>query len=161
MAKKKKTGQKKPDEQQGLCKVCNNPLANGQVDTCSDACEIAFLKSKLAEKDEKLDRLTRKNKPERCYGRVVWSTCVQEWYSQRSFDAKRRAQALRKLGFNCDVKGLGPMPILNGAGEELVKMTVLTCHLKVNEEGEPEAPPEPEQIVKGLQGEAEAESLQQ
>ena len=60
-------------------------------------------------------------------GRVVWATCTQEWYRKASFDAKRRTQELRKLGFACAAQGVGTMPVLNGEGKvSAQKMTVVT-----------------------------------
>jgi len=149
MTKARKARRKKSGKQGGKCAVCGKKTTTGQA-YCSKDCELDFLKSELQKRDERLSRLTNPNKPVKCYGRIDWKLCVQEWYTKSSYDAKRRAYKLRKLGFVCDAKSIGDMPVQNGeSGAESVKMTVLTCHLKKGAKGL-EAPPKPEIVEEGL-----------
>jgi hypothetical protein len=146
---KKGTSEKKGQEKQ-TCPVCGGDLVDGAT-FCSPACEIAFLKRSLAEKDERIANLaTRGSKgPVKCYGRIEFGTCVLELYTKASFDAKRRAQELRKSKFDCWAHVLDRMPILNGDGTTVdTKMTALICAIRV--EGDRRvSPPEPT-MVEGL-----------
>lgn len=150
MPKKGKAVEEKKDGGKPSCPACGEPLAAG-ASYCNANCEVKHLKAQMAEKDEKLARYaSRGNKgPVKCYGRVNWSTCIQELYSKASFDAKRRTQELRKLGFDCWAHVLDRMPVSNGDGKTSeVKISVVTCALKLDG-GKLVAPPDPP-FVEGL-----------
>lgn len=104
------------------CKFCGKPT-DKKGGFCSSDCEIAFLRRELTKKDE------RKNSEPRCYGRIEWGTCVQELYSTSSFDAKKRASDLRKLGFICEATRIKEAPIFSTKHNGIVneQMTILTC----------------------------------
>jgi hypothetical protein len=130
-------------KEKSACPVCGKPTTGGEY--CSSDCEVKMLRQQVVEQQERLDRAKRKKDPVRCYGRVIWATCVQEWYSKSSFDAKRRALELRALGFDCAAQSIGKMPLnINGTRAD-VTMTVVTCPLI--EKGK--IPPKPE-MVNGL-----------
>lgn len=143
--KKGKKGKTKSKDE-AKCAWCGaDALENSSY--CSPDCEIHDLKSQMAERDEKIARFNRRSEPVKCYGRIDWATCTQEWYSKPSFDAKRRTSELRKLGFECTAKSVGEMPIVNGDGSATpVKMTVVTCFPRSDEKGKEFRPPEPEMI---------------
>jgi hypothetical protein len=107
------------------CKVCGVALTTETADYCSQVCEIAALKSQLAEKDEQLEKAKRRKGPPHCLGRMSWRSCDSEFYTRRSYGAKRRAHELRKLGLECDVKGAGKM--WNASGEPV---EVAVVHIK-------------------------------
>lgn len=124
-----------------LCLECGKPTTGGAA-YCSSECELKALRTKVVEQEERLARIKRKKDPVKCYGRVVWATCVQEWYTKASFDAKRRALELRALGFECTAQSIGNMPILHDGASAEVKMTVVTCAYS----GDKNVPPQPEMI---------------
>lgn len=163
MAKRNK---QKSEQQQGStaeekrtnCVICDKSLSKGQTEVCSDACEIVLLKGELAKKDEKLERVASKDKPAKCYGRIVWAACVQEWYKRRTFDAKRRAVFLKKQGYECSAKTIGEVPIVTESGiVEQVGMTLLTCRFK-EANGQMFVPPEPAEFAGGLAKQDEKEA---
>lgn len=109
------------------CIHCGNKAARSGSEYCSSACEIEALKAGIAARDERLARLTREREPE-CLGQVRWALCVQEWYTRDSYDAKRRANELRKAGFTVEAKHFGEMPVVNGNGErKMIHVTILTA----------------------------------
>lgn len=108
------------------CMYCKNKQAAKGSKYCSPTCEIADLKNAIAERDDKLARLTHEREPE-CLAQVRWSGCIQEWYTRDSYDAKRRANELRKQNFEVEAKHIGQMRVLVGANYELIHVTILTA----------------------------------
>lgn len=148
MAKK---GKKTETTKVVACLNCGATVKEGET-YCQAQCEIDHLRKQMAEKDEKLSRFARRKEPPQCYARVEWLTCTQEWYTKASFDAKRRTQELRKLGFECAAQSVGKMPVVDGSGEVVaVKMTVVTCAFRQEDDGTEVRPPEPQVMVGGLQ----------
>lgn len=113
-------------EKMATCSHCKKNATRKGSEYCSPGCEIAALKEQLAERDEKL-ALSRRDRSAQCLGQVKWSECIQEWYVRDSYDAKRRANELRKLGFTVAAKHLGEMPISTPKGSRLTHVTVLTA----------------------------------
>lgn len=134
MAKKKNKNKNQEQDQSASdvlkCLACGKEGVSEEYPYCNSSCEIVYLKGQVASRDEKLTRFNRRKEAPKCHGIINfdWSACTQEWYSKRSWDAKRRGNELRKLGFEVRIKGIGEMPMSNGNGEtEMVGMTVLTC----------------------------------
>lgn len=109
------------------CRECGRPTTGGAY--CSSECELKILRKQVAEQSERLARVNRKKDPVQCYGRVHWETCVQEWYTKSSYDAKRRTAELRALGYECSAQCIGKMPVMKSDGMVGVLMTIVTCHL--------------------------------
>lgn len=118
------------------CKFCGKPT-DKKDDFCTSDCEIAFLKDKLAKKNG------RKDGEPQCFGRVTWNTCVQEFYSTSSFDAKKRTSDLRKLGFVCEATRIRGVPIFSAERKAVIneQMTILTCFNKGKKHDEVAPPP--------------------
>lgn len=103
------------------------PASRGDAACCSNVCELKWLREQVKAKDERIERLSRKKGPVKCLGRVHWATCVQEWYLKETFDAKRRASELRKLGYEVRATAIGEMPVETADDIEMVKVTILTA----------------------------------
>lgn len=147
MAKKGKKGSKSSSEKKQSCLSCGGEVVDGAT-FCSPTCEVTHLKRQIAEKDEKLARLSNRKGPVSCLGRVDWSTCCQEWYTKASYDAKRRTIELRKLGFECSAHVVGEMPVEKDDAIVMTKMTIVTCNYH-EENGDVKMPPNPP-FVNGL-----------
>ncbi|MCK5643239.1 MAG: hypothetical protein KAJ19_20690 [Gammaproteobacteria bacterium] len=122
-----------------VCKNCDVELDEGG-DYCSSDCELQSLRKQVAKHG-------RKKGPIQCLGRVDWATCYQEWYLKDSYDAKRRANQLRKLGYGCSAQSIGEMPVDTGDGVPMVKVTILTIWR--THEGHA-LPPPPESFIDGI-----------
>jgi hypothetical protein len=128
------------------CVVCEGFNRRTGSDYCSERCELEALRAAVAEKDEKLARLSRKKGDIKSLVQVKWDTCIQEWYPRDTYDAKRRAHQLRGLGYTCIAKHIGQMPVdYGGRGMKLVHVTLLTAW----HEKKAPAPPVTE-IIEGL-----------
>lgn len=123
------------------------PAERGGSDYCKDECELEYLRQEVRDKDQRLQRLSRKKGPPKCLGRVNWATCLQEWYLKDSYDAKRRANQLRKLGYNVTAATVGLMPLDLQPEQRYAKITILTAWKNLEERGDP--PPAPE-FIDGL-----------
>ena len=112
-----------------VCVNCGQPVPpeRGESDYCKDECELEYLRQEVREQDERLQRLSRKKGPPKCMGRISWLTCFQEWYLKDSYDAKRRANQLRKEGYQVVAATIGEMPVRRNGQVELVKTTILTA----------------------------------
>jgi hypothetical protein len=119
------------------CRVYNT-LVKGNRKGSSE-CELKHLRGALI-KSKGLVELD-------CLARVDWAHCIQEWYLKDSYDAKRRAHQLRALGFLCEAKNVGAIPLKFESGIELVKVTILTAW---REDGLREQPPVPLRYMDGL-----------
>lgn len=131
------------------CKNCDRVLgAIRHGEFCNTDCELQYLRQQVREKDERLQRLARKKGPIQCLGRVHWRTCVQEWYLKDSYDAKRRANQLRKLGYFVQATSIGRMPIETEDDIETTRVTILTAWREEDPNGP--LPPPPAQFIDGL-----------
>lgn len=129
------------------CLNCGRKVAHDSPAHCSESCELEYLRKQVKEKDKRLQQLSRKKGPVKCLGRVEWLRCTQEWYFKDSYDAKRRANELRKLGYGCSAQSIGEIPVDNGEDVPMVGITLLTiwethCDLP--------KPPLPEKFIDGL-----------
>jgi len=141
------------EDEQRVCPVCGRVVPASRGDDkycCGDAHELEYLRERVKEQDERIARMSRKKGPIQCLGQVRWSTCVQEWYLKDSYDAKRRAVELRKLGYVVAASTIGRMPFAcegDGGTAAWVKVTILTA---VKDDGSGEAPPPPGVFVDGI-----------
>jgi endogenous inhibitor of DNA gyrase (YacG/DUF329 family) len=107
------------------CPVCGALMVE-RAEYCSTKCEIKALKAQVSEKEKIVKVISRKGG--RCIGRVEWSDCIQEWYLKDSYDAKRRAHALRLFGYTCEAHHCGRMPFKTKTGKiQLRHVTILTA----------------------------------
>lgn len=135
---------------ESICVNCGAevPPERTGSDYCKDECELEYLRQEVLEKGQRLQRLSRKKGSIRCLGSVVWRSCFQEWYLKDTYDAKRRANQLRKEGYQVAAATIGEMPVYIGINEELerAKVTVLTAW---REDDDGTVPPDPE-FIDGL-----------
>jgi hypothetical protein len=133
---------------ESVCMNCGAevPPERTGSDYCKDECELEYLRQEVLEKEQRLQRLSRKKGPPKCLGRVGWLTCFQEWYLKDSYDAKRRANQLRKEGYQVAAATIGEMPVRRDGQVELVKVTILTAW---REQSDGTYPPAPE-FIDGL-----------
>jgi hypothetical protein len=109
-----------------VCPVCKAEIADPSAEYCSTKCEIAGLKNEVSAKEREVTKVLGR-KGGRCIGRVDWSHCAQEWFLKDTYDAKRRAHALRLLGYTCEAKHVGRMPTKTKTGKtQLRQVTILT-----------------------------------
>lgn len=106
-------------EENIVCLVCGKPIPedrSGQC--CSDSCEVLYLRERV----QKLE----KPKGIQCIGVIKLKTCIQELYLTETYDAKRRACQLRKLGYEVIAKCNGDLPVAVSDGQVTLKpVTVL------------------------------------
>lgn len=145
MGRKKKDNQ---DETLNKCKYCGLEISHGEY--CSSYCEISDLKDLLAEKEKRILTMRGKRGEKECLGRVEWGTCCQEVYTKRSYDARRRAGELRKMGFKCRVILGGDMPILVDGKIKYEKVSIVTCDFRLEPDGTYTPPPKPDKIIDGV-----------
>jgi hypothetical protein len=139
---------KKKAEANTNCKECDGPLSVVLgSEFCSDECELKYLRQQTRRREESLKSAQEQMAPLECLGRVDWDICAQEWYLKDSYDAKRRACVLRKLGFHCGAKSIGEIPVIGKNGPKMTRVTVLTIW---GEGFVRPLPPWPPKIVQGL-----------
>ena len=129
------------------CKVCEKEVSAGRTVYCSDDCELLDLRRKSQLREQKFQEAQESQEPLKCLGRVQWSTCAQEWYLKDSYDAKRRACELRKMGFIVEAKSIGEIPIRRKGLAKLARVTILTAW----SEDASVLPPPPPRLVDGFQ----------
>lgn len=110
------------------CPECGHlvPASRAGSECCSDECELKHLRKEVRDKDLRIEQLRRKKGPIQCLGQVKWATCLQEFYLQETYDAKRRANQLRKLGWICTATSIGEVPVMDSGKIKLIaKVTIL------------------------------------